>query len=556
MVFELTPYDRSERVSHVVESTPSENTFFNNEQSMDLPNAASSALTIKATKLEKKNKKKHLIGQRKYQTVEDNNMNKAQDKAHRKALKLYQKISKTQNTTISFKKSMKNVNRGMFSGLPEKPNERMQLEKIIKKQSKQRQKQMKSLKHQQQLQEVPAIIPNTDTSILAVDNQVDISERPLTLLDSADKQIIPPDMDLIDERKLSSEPDRNKLNIFKKISKQKSTKVLLSNTGSNLLDNVTNSSSSLINLPSGTTITPAPLFNATNNVQIASSNMQPGMIKMPLFSDPDRLFETAEKPKKRGRKPGGKNQIKPPLFAAVTQILNSPNKINITNVPNSPSPQLSIDATNMEPLNLTNVEQLKAVQIQNLPCNEEAKTFNDILKLPKVKEKREKKKVKPKINTSQSIVEQFAENKQLSQLTIPMDESLKSSSNSNKGLFSTAPPVVSDGYLRGGGLASQTETNMMYAMNQRNILPMLPMLHFPPRPGLIPTGIFPPTNLTSFGQQICSTLTNNMIPNPFTTFPTGNKSTMNANRSSLTENAGKQNLDYSFLYIYIFIYYR
>lgn len=556
MVFELTPYDRSERVSHVVESTPSENTFFNNEQSMDLPNAASSALTIKATKLEKKNKKKHLIGQRKYQTVEDNNMNKAQDKAHRKALKLYQKISKTQNTTISFKKSMKNVNRGMFSGLPEKPNERMQLEKIIKKQSKQRQKQMKSLKHQQQLQEVPAIIPNTDTSILAVDNQVDISERPLTLLDSADKQIIPPDMDLIDERKLSSEPDRNKLNIFKKISKQKSTKVLLSNTGSNLLDNVTNSSSSLINLPSGTTITPAPLFNATNNVQIASSNMQPGMIKMPLFSDPDRLFETAEKPKKRGRKPGGKNQIKPPLFAAVTQILNSPNKINITNVPNSPSPQLSIDATNMEPLNLTNVEQLKAVQIQNLPCNEEAKTFNDILKLPKVKEKREKKKVKPKINTSQSIVEQFAENKQLSQLTIPMDESLKSSSNSNKGLFSTAPPVVSDGYLRGGGLASQTETNMMYAMNQRNILPMLPMLHFPPRPGLIPTGIFPPTNLTSFGQQICSTLTNNMIPNPFTTFPTGNKSTMNANRSSLTENAGKQNLDYSFLYIYIFINYR
>lgn len=527
MMFELPPYDRTERVSHVVESTPSENTFFNNEQSMDLANAQSAALTIKATKLEKKNKKKHLIGQRKYQTVEDNNMNKAQDKAHRKALKLYQKISKTQNTTISFKKSMKNVNRGMFSGLPEKPNERMQLEKIIKKQTKQRQKQMKSLKHQQQQQEVPPIIPNAETSILAVNNQVDISERPLNLLDNADKQIILPDMDLIDERKLSSEPDRNKLNIFKKISKQKPTKVLLSNTGLNLLENTTNSGSSLINLPSGTTITPAPLFNATNNVQIASSNMQPGMIKMPLLAGPDRLFENTEKPKKRGRKPGGKNQIKPPAFAAVTQIHNSPNKMNITNVPN-PSPQLSIDAPNMEPLNLTNVEQLKAAQIPNLSCNDEAKTFNDILKLPKVKEKREKKKAKPKINASQSIVEQFTENKHLSQLTFPMDESLKSSSTSStKGLFSTAPPVV-------------TETNMMYAMNQRNILPMLPMLHFPPRPGLIPTGIFPPTNLTSFGQQVCSTLPNNMIPNPFTTFPTGNRSTMNANRSSLSENAGKQ----------------
>lgn len=108
MMFELPPYDRTERFSHVVESTPSENTLFNNEQSMDLANAQSAGLTI---------------------IFQDNNMNKAHDKAHRKALKLYQKISKTQNPTISFKKSIKNVNRGKFSGLPDKPNERMQLEK-------------------------------------------------------------------------------------------------------------------------------------------------------------------------------------------------------------------------------------------------------------------------------------------------------------------------------------------------------------------------------------------------------------------------------------------
>lgn len=565
-MFELTPYDRSEHVSHVIESTPNENTFLNNDQSIDLANAQSSFLTIKPTKLEKKYKKKHSIGQRKYQTVDDNIMNKAQDKAHRKALKLYQKISKTQNPTVSFKKSMKNVNRGIFSGLPEKPNERLQLEKIIKKQTKQRQKQMKSQKHQQHQegQLLPPIITNCETSVLPVENDVDISKGPLTVLDKADKQIMPvmatSNMDLVDERKLSSEPDRNKLNIFKKISKQKSTKVLLPNTihntGSNLLDNTNSSGSSLINLPSGTTITPAPLFNATNNVQISSSNMSPG-IKMPIFSEPDRVFEISEKPKKRGRKPGGKNQVKPPPFSAhitspVTQI-NSPNKMNITKLP-SPSPHLSIDCTNSEPLNLTNVDQFKAAQTQNLLSNDdcnEATTFNDILKLPKVKEKREKKKAKSKMNPSLSIVDQFSENKHLSQLNFPMDEhtvsiekSLKSSTTMSKGSFSLAPSVVADAFLR-GGLGAQSETNihnsnMIYAINERNILPMLPMLHFPPRPGLIPSGIFPPTNLTSFSPQVCSTIPNNIIPNPFT-FPTGNRSTMNGIRSSLTENGGKEN---------------
>lgn len=592
MIFEATSYDRSEG-SHVV-NTSSENNLFTNDQSGDLVNAQ--PLTIIATKAEKKYKKKHLIGQRNQHAVEDHNINKANEKAHRKALKMYQKICKNQsergNLTVGFKKSRKSLNRGIFSALHEKPTERMQLEKIIKKQTKQRQKQLKSQKHlQRQVQR----ISTPETSLLPVsdllENEVNINKRPITVLDKKDllSDIGTPSTDLFNERKIPNEPDQNKLNIFKKISKQKSSKPLLSttlNNGANLLEN-TSSGSSLINLPFGTTITPAPALNATNNVHLSSHT--PAMIKMSTFGEAERFFETSdsgvEKPKKRGRKPGSKGQVKHPACTGLTTApATSPKISNLTKLL-SPS-HLSTDLTNntsftklVEPLNLTNVDQLNGTQISNLSNNDNSnevekviagKTFNETIKLPKIKEKREKKKAKPRNNQPdrncndklQTVVDPFTDNKQLGlmmgtctekqllQITFPIEgnggsiekgsqSSMAKCVDNNKGLFPSSQPVV-DGFLR--GLATETNihsSNMIYPSNQINKIPMLPLLHFPPRPGLIPTGVFSPTNLTNFSQQVCSTIPNNIIPNPFTTFTSASRSTIIGHRSSLTEKSGK-----------------
>lgn len=591
MIFEVTSCDRSE--GSYVENTSRENNLFTDDQSGDIVNDKP-PLTIIATKPQKKNKKKHIIGQRNQHALEDHNINKANEKAHRKALKMYQKICKTQsergNLTVGFKKSKKALNRGIFSALQEKPTERMQIEKIIKKQTKQRQKQLKSQKH---LQRQVELTLNPVTSLLPVsnslENEVNINKRPITVLDKKNvmSDIATANTDPFDERKIPNEPDRNKLNIFKKISKQKSCKPLLpdtSNNGTNFLEVVPSSGSSLINLPFGTTITPAPSLNATNNVNICSH--PPAIIKMSPFGETERYFETsdgcAEKPRKRGRKPGCKSQLKHLEFTELTTSsatqVNPPKKSNIPKLP-SPS-HLSTDSTNntsstkhIEPLNLINVDQSNGTKRTCLSYNDNSnevgkvlagKTFNETLKLPKIKEKREKKKTKPRNNKPdrnckdnlQTIDDHLTVSKKLGlmgtctdmQLTFPIDEdgsSIEKNTQSsmakcadfnNKGLLSSSAVVV-DGFLN--GLASETNihsSNLIYPPNQINKIPMLPLLHFPPRPGLIPTGIFSPTNLTNFSQQVCSTIPNNIIPNPFTTFPTASRSTT---RPSLTEKGGK-----------------
>ncbi|XP_053968137.1 transcription initiation factor TFIID subunit 3-like isoform X2 [Anastrepha ludens] len=141
--------------------------------------------------------------------------------------------------------------------------------------------------------------------------------------------------------KLSAELDKNKLNIFKKISKQKPQKPLSPNTNCMASAQIYGGNEGqFINLPCGTTITPSPtLLNRltsgdTNSVSpeglekspnmpincdhgsaidlasnINSSSFSEVMMPCVLNNSPPQLDEV-NKPKKRGRKPGSKNSLR------------------------------------------------------------------------------------------------------------------------------------------------------------------------------------------------------------------------------------------------------
>lgn len=332
----------------------------------------------------KKSKKKHLIGKVHNDHGTNINASKAQEKAHRKALRMFQKLSKTQtegdgssSSMMSLKKSMKNLNRSMLS-MPDKSTERTQLEKLIKKQTKQRQRQLKSQKQQQQRQlqsmtkspgsngypalnqSIPlfpmslsstSVIQSAATpvapSLIGVPNNYTFGSTslvPSTLIEKNEKfspeisqsgkgTILANDS-FLDEIKLASEPDRNKLNIFKKLSKSKPTTTPKApsptshlNIATNLFGNASNGSP-LINLPSGTTITPAPALNVIDSVTVNMSpnkiNQVTSSISMTTTYDNDQsinqvavatssatqIVTDVHRPKKRGRKPGGKNCVR------------------------------------------------------------------------------------------------------------------------------------------------------------------------------------------------------------------------------------------------------
>ncbi|XP_067636549.1 uncharacterized protein Taf3 [Eurosta solidaginis] len=141
------------------------------------------------------------------------------------------------------------------------------------------------------------------------------------------------------EMKLSAELDRNKLNIFKKISKQKLQKAPPSNK--NIAGAPIYGSDAHINIPCGTTITPSPstlnslicsgetnlsnyvsikdsgivLNNSGsadgNNLEIKGTNEHfSGALPLICSSIQSSQYEDINKPKKRGRKPGSKNTPK------------------------------------------------------------------------------------------------------------------------------------------------------------------------------------------------------------------------------------------------------
>lgn len=322
------------------------------------------------------------------------------EKTQRKYMKMLQKMAKQGkippellSTIMGPDKKSKMFNPAILASMPPGP-EKMQLEKLLKKQAKQRQKLIKQQIMQeqqklkkQQLQHPPPLVPlftpisvrdklnkpltvdleeqktkqeppqdlckvspsksNLNTSIKTSPGQAALTEafmnknvKPAITESLAAATETPANLQQTvegKEHKLSTEPDRSKLNIFKKISKQKTPK----SSSPTPLRLSGLADTPIINLPSGTTITPTPgpgpstninrtLFpplpeNSTSKVvslddgkekplplNQSMTDVSGGLNRVFGEKPPGGDLDMANKPKKRGRKPGSKNAPKIP----------------------------------------------------------------------------------------------------------------------------------------------------------------------------------------------------------------------------------------------------
>lgn len=185
-------------------------------------------------------------------------------------------------------------------------------------------------------------LPNPGLSDFAASTfaQSCITDNSFGIIDSGsvidNTQLSPSDKKPLSGAKLSAELDRNKLNIFKKISKQKSQKPSSPNS-SNLSSPqmCMGNDGQFINLPCGTTITPSPpslksLIPTDASIQnseliekkskmlvnnelggalgLLGNSPSNNLLRVPNELSPQSLhFNDPTKPKKRGRKPGSKN---------------------------------------------------------------------------------------------------------------------------------------------------------------------------------------------------------------------------------------------------------
>lgn len=403
------------------------------------------------------------------------------------------------------------------------------------------------------------------------------------------------------EGKLSTEPDRNKLNIFKKISsKQKQN-----NKGLSPLRNAQANSqvyacndNHVISLPPGTTITPAepvsgnhvyapeddsfitiednkvPTIDAIINT---NKPLVSGLFdKVSLVGEQDRSIDLVNKPKKRGRKPGSKNQPKihgmnvPPG----TSNLRKPKKLKLQKNIYGPQLQLSTDHT-IEPLNLSHTISPGSSISQNYPLGITSSFPMFDPNSFQIKERKERKKTKVKCvsspftdsMTSPGLVLQQSQRAPLKKSTdLPFSGPTKEEVDSiNRKLMrmdtvlQPAPPlqqlpmVAHSSMLLASKEISLSPTKSSSLINPSgskirsspqlsrnsaggftpldgqlipqnfpnltsNMLSMLPLYAFPPRPGLIPTpGLFPPV-LGSFPNN-SSNPTSNMLLQSFLPFP-------------------------------------
>ncbi|XP_017033629.3 uncharacterized protein Taf3 isoform X1 [Drosophila kikkawai] len=428
--------DNGKQISESITTTKesSDSSLFNNNN-IPTPKASS-----------KKNKKQ------KDDSSRDENDSKQKEKAQRRAMKLYQKLAKNQSNEsqmLNFKKSKKSAD----------GNKAQQLEKLIRKQAKQRQKQLKGLT----IDDKSLNCMENHEKIFAPESLV--TENPVFVESSTElisavpasqyeiEQTLGP---ILSEAKKTCEPERNKLDIFKKITKQK-TGLPLSNT---IGKPIITGSTPIISLPSGTTITPAnaqtplpsPLISLNPETTIRNCN-----ITESRPSSEVNPINMLVKSKKRGRKPGGKNQIKPTNLSTSQSLITFPNSINSANL------------STEQPLNLSNFTDQKV---------------NLISKNLILKEKKEKKKGKLKYET-------------------PSLTGDKNSNEINKNIMFTSPEkisltkinVVHDQFVT----PPNPTVTPIYSANQGGAgagmvaMPLLPLLHFPPQPGLIPSG--PPPGL-------------------------------------------------------------
>ncbi|XP_037942318.1 uncharacterized protein LOC119675201 [Teleopsis dalmanni] len=339
----------------------------------------------------------------------------------------------------------------------------------------------------------------------------------------------PADLTLIENRepnfscsgiKLSTEPSRSKLNIFKKISKQKNVKYVataannstLATTNCNLQD------SPIISLPTGTTITPAS--PNISELESTSLNINVNNSQLNITSDnSDNKLNIINKPKKRGRKPGSKNQ---PKLISVDGLI-APNNQNLkmikgmkgitSNIPNN--------VMNQEPLNLTNCNGFP------MGISFQQKMFGQELLESQMKKRKSRKKIKPTENFMNSDnVEMLSKHnfdstikdevKSINKKLLRMDTILKCSPsispflpiNSTDMQKTITNSLMSPLKSPVSKKRDQSQTNNIaanafsssfptsFSNMHPNMLSMLPLYAFPPRPGLIPTpGLFPSQSL-------------------------------------------------------------
>ncbi|KAH8283413.1 hypothetical protein KR054_010835, partial [Drosophila jambulina] len=436
--------DNDKKISATITTinASSDRSLFNN---INLP-------TLKAST--KKNKKQ------KDDICRDSNDLKTQEKAQRKAMKLYQKLAKNQSDEsqmLSLKKSKKSTD----------GNKAQQLDKLMRKQAKQRQKQLKGLTiEDKSLNYVgnPESISINTKNPEAVENCTEL----ISVVSANQHETGQSSGLILADAKKACEPERNKLDIFKKITKQRMALPPSNAFGKPLITG----NPPIISLPSGTTITPT---NAPTTSTIIALNPETS-IRNCNITEQKQLSEVIPtdilvKPKKRGRKPGGKNQIRPTNYAPSQSLINFP-------VPNLIH---SANISTEQPLNL---------------CNFTDQTVNLISKNLPLKEKKERKKGKFKYETPN-----LSEDKNTKEINKNMTYNLPEKISLAK------KSVVHDNFPTPPN-ATQTP---LYSAHQGGAgagivaMPLLPLLHFPPQPGLIPTGpppgIFPGvvSSLVGFG---------------------------------------------------------
>ncbi|KAH8342755.1 hypothetical protein KR084_006073, partial [Drosophila pseudotakahashii] len=478
---------------------------------------------LTATSKKNKKQKQDLTGEPVQCDKSHNSLGKSQEKSQRKALKMYQKLAKNQNDATSsqmlhVKKSKKRVNRGNSSS----DSNKIQLEKMLKKQAKHKQKGLQLeldgknyLQSTKTLSDFP-IEPNlnTENSISA-----DLPAAPPVVLKETESNsqssicsiqpcAIQQSQVSLPPKKNPSEPERNKLDIFKKISKPRTPRQdggaisLPPGIGLRVFGS-TMPAPPLISLPSGTTITATPSIglNPENiNMKINHYGILDQTPSLPK-ADVEMSIIDSVKPKKRGRKPGGKNVVKQTNFTshALIESAKKEKSTHIITLPLASSAMLlSQNSLNVamptEPLNLCNTGQATSEYLPN---------FHG-------KDKKERKKYKSKYDTT--LPENIKEfNKVYSPET--------TSSILTNSIHGIKQKTDADPFMTVPNHLSNTSR---YPSNQTGIVPLLPLLHFAPRPGLIPSGpgLFPAvTGLVGFGNN------NNRVGiAPFITYPGSERS--------------------------------
>ncbi|KAH8373750.1 hypothetical protein KR009_009397, partial [Drosophila setifemur] len=422
---------------------------------------------------------------------------KIQEKAHRRALKIYQKLSKTQNESgtsqLHFKKK-KRINRVEESS-PEANV--IKFEKLIKKQSRHRQKDLQPEIGRESgghMESVESISSGTSASEAHVVNDTLTSENSFSIHSysgptvpnmhiesngsrsvSTEEQLESPTVTSI-----SIEPDRSKLDIFKKFSKPKSSTPDNEEFSASLLFGNTVNGPPLISLPSGTTITPTPVIGL-NNEETEIKSMPINQFTMLEQTAPshktavDLLIVDPAKPKKRGRKPGGKNQFRHlnTTSNALIDTVKKEKSINVMALPldsnsmiTTPSQLIATNVTtSTEPLNLSNPHATSGLLKK---CQQ------------KPKDKKERKRYKSKYYSS-FLGNINIDKKNLTEKTAP--RTLDKPNN----IFPGQDKLLT--------VSSALSKVPLYSGTQTEMVQLLPLLHFPPRPGLIPSGpgLFPPT---------------------------------------------------------------